>query len=160
MILTIVPKAGFEAKVYSKENRPMRVKESRNRNVSLSDGDLLIGPCQLQRPMTTTRDENGTRGSRDQGNHQGRRSQDPGLVQYMQRFSTLFPRKAGDKEQSATLFPPPPPLQGSLGRDPLPPSTELPLPQENYHLGLTSVKTSFRPPNLGQKPRFGHKTTE
>jgi hypothetical protein len=58
--------------------------------------------------------------------------------------------------------PPPslPLLQGSLGRDPLPPSTELPLPQENYHLGLTSVKTSFRPPNLDQKSRFRHKTTE
>ena len=52
----------------------------------------------------------------------------------------------------------PPPFQGSLGRDPLPPSTELPLPPENYHLGLTSVKTSFWPLNLGQKSRFGHKT--
>jgi hypothetical protein len=27
--------------------------------VSLSDGDLLIGPCRLQRPRTTTRDETG-----------------------------------------------------------------------------------------------------
>jgi hypothetical protein len=35
---------------------------------------------------------------------------------------------------------PSPPLQGSLGRNPLPPSTELPLPPENYHLGLISVK--------------------
>jgi hypothetical protein len=30
--------------------------------VSLSDGDLLIGPCRLQRPRTTTRDETGQGG--------------------------------------------------------------------------------------------------
>ena len=51
---------------------------------------------------------------------------------------------------------PPPPFQGSLGRNPQPPSTELPLPPENYHLGLTSVKASFWPLNLGQKSWFGH----
>ena len=56
--------------------------------------------------------------------------------------------------------PPPTHLLGSLGRNPLPPSTELPLPPENYHLGLTSVKTSFWPLNLGQKSWFGHKMTE
>ena len=56
--------------------------------------------------------------------------------------------------------PPIPPRQGSLGKDPLPPSTEQTLPQENYHLGLTSVKTSFWPPNLDQKSWIGHKTTD
>ena len=61
----------------------------------------------------------------------------------------------------ATNPPPPlPPLQGSLGKDPIPPSTERPLPQENYHLGPASVKTSLRPPNLDKKSQFGHKTTE
>ena len=41
----------------------------------------------------------------------------------MQRFSTLFPGKAGDKEQSATPFPPSPP-SGQPGQGPTTPSTE------------------------------------
>jgi hypothetical protein len=40
----------------------------------------------------------------------------------MQGFPTLFPGKTGDKDRVQPL-PPSNPLQGSLGRDPLPPST-------------------------------------
>jgi hypothetical protein len=35
--------------------------------VSLSDGDLLIGPCRLQRPRMTTRDETGQGGPGTKG---------------------------------------------------------------------------------------------
>ena len=70
-------------------------------------------------------------------------------------YNLPSPRQVADAGATS----PPPPL-GSLGRNPLPPSTELPLPPGNYHLGLTSVKTSFWPLNLGQKSWFGHKTTE
>ncbi len=35
--------------------------------VSLSDGDLLIGPCRLQRPRTMTRDETGQGGPGTKG---------------------------------------------------------------------------------------------
>ena len=72
----------------------------------------------------------------------------------------LPPPKAGDRCWVHQPPPHPPPSLGSLGRNPLPPSIELPLSPGNYHLGLTSVKTSFWPLNLGQKSWFGHKMTE
>ena len=56
--------------------------------------------------------------------------------------------------------PPPPSLWAAWAGTHYPPSTELPLSPGNYHLGLTSVKTSFWPLNLGQKSWFGHKMTE
>ena len=107
---------------------------------------------------TTTRSENRTRGSRDQRNHQGG-TRARGVSSQYKGPQPFFPGKAGEKVQGATP-PPLPPPQGSLGRNPLPPSTELPLPPENYQLGLTSVKTSFWPLNLGQKSWIGHKMTE
>ena len=53
-----------------------------------------------------------------------RRIQSPGLIYRMQNLNP-FPGRAGDKYSGKHLPPPPiPPLQGSLGKDPLPPSTE------------------------------------
>jgi hypothetical protein len=116
-------------------------------------------PLPITATRTTTRSENRTRGSRDQRNHQRVGTRAQGVSSQYKGPQPFF--QEGQVRRNRVQPPPPlPPPQGSLGRDPLPPSTELPLPPENYHLGLTSVKTSFRPPNLGQKSRFGHKTTE
>jgi hypothetical protein len=53
-----------------------------------------------------------------------------------------------------------PPFRAAWAETHYPPPQGRPLPQENYHLGLTSVKTSFWPPNLDQKSWLGHKTTD
>ncbi len=76
-------------------------------------------------PITATEDNDRKQLDKNRGiqgpkESSGRRSQGPGATQQMQGSPTLFPGKTGDKGQSATPFPP---LQGSLGRDPLPPST-------------------------------------
>ncbi len=126
--------------------------------VSLSDGDLLIGPCRSQRLGQRQEARTGQGGPGTKGIIK----EEPGLKECPVNTRVPNPFFQEGQVRRYRLQPPPPlpPLQGSLGRDPLPPSTELPLPPENYHLGLTSVKTSFRPPNLGQKSWFGHKTTE
>ncbi len=122
---------------------------------------MLIGPCRLQRPRMTTRDETGQGGPGTKGIIR-EKEPGPGTVQSIQRSSTLFPGKAGEKEQSATpLHPsPPPPLQGSLGRDPLPPSTEhTPSPGKlpsGIDLGENLVSAS----KSGSEAQFGHKATE
>ncbi len=83
----------------------------------------MIGPCRSQRPITTTGDEIGQGGP-------GTiiiiiREEEPGPRTCSVNAKVLnpFPGKVGEKEQSATTFPFPP-LQGCLGRDPPPPSTE------------------------------------
>jgi hypothetical protein len=53
----------------------------------------------------------------------GRRGQAPGATQQTQRFPTLFSRKRQVTRNRVQPPSPLPPLQGSLGRDPLPPST-------------------------------------
>ena len=118
-------------------------------NVPHAD-DNRIGPCRVQQQ----------RGSRDH-QYQKQRGGSRALDLFIECKSlNPFPGKAGDRcwvpLAPSTL----PPLQGSLGKDPIPPSTERPLPQENYHLELTSVKTSFWPPNLDQKSWIRHKTTD
>jgi hypothetical protein len=77
------------------------------------------------------------------------------------RYLIIPPQETGGRVLGATNpLSPFPPLQGSLGRDPLPPSTGHTSSPGNYHLGPASVKTSLRPPNLDQKSRIWHKTTE
>ena len=71
-------------------------------------------------------------------------------------YNLPSPRQVTDA--GATTPPPPPPTFGQSGQEPTtPPPQSHPLPQENCHLELTSVKTSFWPLNLGQKSWFGHK---
>jgi len=75
----------------------------------------------------------------------------------MQGFPTLFPGKTGDKGQSATPFPP---VQGSLGRDPLPPSTETPPSPRKLSSEIDLGENLILASNLGRKSWFGHKMTE
>jgi hypothetical protein len=119
-------------------------------------------PLPITATRTATRSRNRTGGSRDQRNHwggaraQGLSSEYKGL----QPFS--LERQVRKYSVQPSPLPPscPPPLRAAWAGTHYPPSTELPLPPENYHLGLTSVKTSFWPLNLSQKSWFGHKTTE
>jgi hypothetical protein len=48
----------------------------------------------------------------------------------------------------------PPPIRAGWAGTNYPPPQGIPLPQENYHLGPASVKTSLRPPNLDQRLHF------
>jgi len=75
----------------------------------------------------------------------------PGTCSVNARVLNPFPGRAGDKEQSATPLHPFPPFRAAWAETHYPPPQSRPLPQENYHLELTSVKTSFWPPNLDQK---------
>jgi len=73
----------------------------------------------------------------------------------------LPPQETGDRVLGATNpLPPFPPFRAAWAGTHYPPPQGIPLPQENYHLGPASVKTSLRPPNLDQKSQFWHKTTE
>jgi hypothetical protein len=89
-----------------------------------------------------------------------RRIQSPRLIYRMQK-SQPFSRKGRWQMLGATSpLHPFPPFRAAWAKTHYPPPQSRPLPQENYHLGLTSVKTSFWPPNLDQKSWFGHKTTD
>ncbi len=86
-------------------------------------------PLPITATRTTTRSENRTKGSRDQRNHHGEPG--PRECPVKQGSSTLSLERQVRSyrvQPSPPLPHPPPPLQGSLGRNPPPPSTELPLP--------------------------------
>ena len=142
----------------------MNLRRTNRGSVSLSDGDLRIGPCRSQQLGQRQETETGQAGPGTReiiwggARAQGLSSKYKGL----QPFSLERQVRRYSEQPFPLHYAPPlphPPL-GSLGRNPLPPSTEPPLPQENCHLELTSVKTSFWPLNLGQKSWFGHKMTE
>ncbi len=115
-------------------------------------------PLPIAATRTTTRSENRIRGSRDQRNHQGGTRAQGVSSQYM--GPQPFSQERQVKRYRVQPPPPLPPFRAAWAGTHYPPSTELPLPPENYHLGLTLVKTLFWPLNLGQKSWFGHKTTE
>ena len=73
-------------------------------------------------------------------------------------YNLPSPRQVTDA--GATSPPPPTHLWAVWAGTNYPPPQRHPLPQENCHLRLTSVKTSFWPLNLGQKSWIGHKMTE
>jgi hypothetical protein len=65
------------------------------------------------------------------------------------------PGEAGDRDLGATTpLLPPPPTGAGWAETHYPPPQGIPLPQENYHLGPASMKTSLRPPNLDQRSHF------
>jgi hypothetical protein len=84
---------------------------------------MLIGPCRLQRPRTTTRNETGQRGPRDQRNHQGGGARAQDLFSRCKGSQPFFQERQVTRNRVQPPSPLPP-LQGSVGRDPLPPSTE------------------------------------
>jgi hypothetical protein len=129
--------------------------------VSLSDGDLLIGPCRLQRPRTTARDQTG---QGDPGTKGIIRKEEPGPRTCSVNARVLNPFFQERQVTRSRVQPPSPlppsPFRAAWAGTHYPPPQSIPLPQKNCHLGSASVKTSLRPPNLNQKSQFGHKTTE
>ncbi len=65
------------------------------------------------------------------------------------RYLITPPQETGGRVLGATNpLSPFPPFRAAWAGTPSPPPQGIPLPQENYHLGPASVKTSLRPPNL------------
>ncbi len=99
--------------------------------VSLSDGDLLIGPCRSQRPGRRQEARAGQGGPGSKEIIEERIGPKDCLVD--RRSSTPFPGRAGEKVKGAVLTtkPPPPLFVGQPGQVPTtPPPQSYPFPQE------------------------------
>ncbi len=129
----------------------IRIQEGKNYHNVLHTDDDCIGPCRVQqrRRSRAHHKQQGIPGS-TYPDHEVRPWKYPITPLERQVTGTWVP-----------LTPSPllPPIRAAWVETHYPPPQGIPLPQENYHLGPASVKTSLRPPNLDHRSHFWHKMT-